>query len=147
MTTSQPQEGQRTAIDVTVCLLPGGIDHIYTALPLSIALIDATLPNPVARRFQTSGPIPPDRHDVRQALSAGGFVESERTTLVPEAVLASLARCATLLRSIADGGERAFDYADPAAFHAAQLLNDVGRADLLEWWKLEEDEQPDDKEV
>ena len=120
MTTSQLQEPPRTAIDVTICLLPGGIDRIYTALPLSVALIDPDLPNPVARAFKTSGPIPPDRDDVRQALSAGGFVESDRTAVVPEAFLASLARCANLLRSIAEGDERAFDYVDPAAHEAAQ---------------------------
>jgi hypothetical protein len=164
MTTSEPQEVPRTAIDIVICLLPGGIDRIYsssprpgvslrtihllpggidriyTALPLSIALIDPGLTNPVpvARHFKSSGPIPPERLDIRQALSAAGFTESDRTAVVPEAILASLARCATLLRSIADGDEQAFDYVDPAAHEAAQLLNDVGRSDLLEEWKLDD---------
>jgi hypothetical protein len=124
-------------------LLPGGIDRIYTALPLSVALIDPDLPNPVARPFQTSGPIPPDGHDVRHALSAGGFAESDRTAVVPEALLASLARCANLLRSIAAGDEQAFDYVDSAAREAFQLLTDVGRPDLLEEWKLDEEKAQD----
>jgi hypothetical protein len=108
---------------------------------------DNDLPNPVARPFQTSCPIPPDRDDIRQALGADGFIESERSVAIPEAVLASLARCANLLRSIADGGERAFEYVDAAAHQAAEVLKDVGRTSLLEAWKLEDNENPDNEEV